>query len=112
MIRRGFWLAAGAVLGVTGYRKATRLARMITNSPAAPRALMPAGRAAEARVRQPARLRIGAAASFARDVRDGMTEYRDLHPKQLGRRLDARSTEASGDHPPAGRGGSRGRLQP
>ncbi|HTZ92839.1 MAG TPA: hypothetical protein VMB74_10630 [Streptosporangiaceae bacterium] len=30
MIRRGFWLLAGAVLGVTGYRKATRLARTLT----------------------------------------------------------------------------------
>ncbi len=30
MIRRGFWLVAGAVLGVTGYRKATRLARTLT----------------------------------------------------------------------------------
>jgi isoaspartyl peptidase/L-asparaginase-like protein (Ntn-hydrolase superfamily) len=30
MMRRGFWLAAGAVLGVTGYRRATRLARMLT----------------------------------------------------------------------------------
>ncbi len=30
MMRRGFWLAAGAVLGVTGYRKATRLARTVT----------------------------------------------------------------------------------
>ncbi len=30
MIRRGFWLFAGAVLGVTGYRKATRLARTLT----------------------------------------------------------------------------------
>ena len=30
MIRRGFWLLAGAVLGVSGYRKATRLARGLT----------------------------------------------------------------------------------
>jgi hypothetical protein len=30
MMRRGFWLAAGAVLGITGYRRATRLARTIT----------------------------------------------------------------------------------
>jgi hypothetical protein len=30
MIRRGFWLLTGAVLGVTGYRKATRLARTLT----------------------------------------------------------------------------------
>jgi hypothetical protein len=30
MIRRGFWLLAGAALGVTGYRRATRLARALT----------------------------------------------------------------------------------
>ena len=30
MIRRGFWLLAGAALGVTGYRKATRLAHTLT----------------------------------------------------------------------------------
>jgi hypothetical protein len=30
MIRRGFWLLAGAALGVTGYRKATRLVQSLT----------------------------------------------------------------------------------
>jgi hypothetical protein len=30
MIRRGFWLAAGAVLGITGYRSAARLGRALT----------------------------------------------------------------------------------
>jgi len=30
MIRRGFWLLAGAALGVTGYRRVTRLARALT----------------------------------------------------------------------------------
>ncbi len=30
MIRRGFWLVAGAILGVTGYRKVTRLAQALT----------------------------------------------------------------------------------
>jgi hypothetical protein len=30
MIRRGFWLFAGAALGVTGYRKATRLVQALT----------------------------------------------------------------------------------
>lgn len=112
MIRRGFWLAAGAVLGVTGYRKATRLARLITNPPGAPRALAPGGRAVEARPRQPLTARVGAAAGFARDVRDGMAEYRDLHPRRLGRRLDGRSTGPAGGHPSAGGGDSRGGLQP
>ena len=30
MIRRGFWLVAGAALGVTGYRKASRLTQAVT----------------------------------------------------------------------------------
>jgi hypothetical protein len=30
MIRRGFWVVTGAVLGVTGYRRVTRLASMVT----------------------------------------------------------------------------------
>jgi hypothetical protein len=30
VIRRGFWLVTGAVVGVAGYRKATRLARTLT----------------------------------------------------------------------------------
>ncbi|HUB40639.1 MAG TPA: hypothetical protein VMA72_17475 [Streptosporangiaceae bacterium] len=34
MIRRGFWLLAGAALGVTGYRKATRLVQALTGQSA------------------------------------------------------------------------------
>ena len=52
MIRRMFWLTLGAVLGVTGYRKATALAR----------ALRPAPRAS-------------GLAEFAADVREGMALY-------------------------------------
>ncbi len=66
MIRRGFWLAAGAVLGVTGYRKATRLARGLAGQSPAQRARSAAGG-------------LVSATSFARDVRDGMAEYWDLH---------------------------------
>lgn len=66
MICRGFWLAAGAVLGVTGYRKATRLARALTGQQAVRRA-------------RTARAGFVSAAGFAADVRDGMAEYWDLH---------------------------------
>ena len=52
MIRRLFWLVLGAVLGVTGYRKATAFAR----------ALRPAPRAS-------------GLAEFAADVREGMALY-------------------------------------
>jgi hypothetical protein len=123
VIRRGFWLATGAVLGVAGYRKAARLARTITASPAAPPALtMPSRavsrsrsiqpRAAHARDAVPVTHRIQAAVGFARDVRNGMAESRDLHPRQLGRRLGSRSSGPPDDRAAAGRGGSRGNIQP
>jgi hypothetical protein len=52
MIRRLFWLLLGAVLGVTGYRKATALARSLRPAP-----------------------RPSALADFAADVREGMSLY-------------------------------------
>jgi hypothetical protein len=55
MIRRLFWLVLGAVLGVTGYRRATALAR----------SLRPAPRAG--------------LAGFAADVREGMGLYMERH---------------------------------
>ncbi|HEY2507420.1 MAG TPA: hypothetical protein VGI58_12960 [Streptosporangiaceae bacterium] len=119
MIRRGFWLLAGAVLGVSGYRRARRLAgvfpiahtRALVGPSAGPQAgrlaeLAPGGRAMPgpaAVPRQPGRgnpgggnpgsrtagsggpgalARILSAAGFVRDVRDGMTEYWDLHRRE------------------------------
>ena len=103
MIRRGFWLLAGAVLGVTGYRRATRLAQALTGQsllgapaatrqrnavrlPAAPRAVQ-AGRA-EPRMalpRQPApasaaptpAARIAAAAARASAAAGFVRDVRD-----------------------------------
>jgi hypothetical protein len=142
MIRRGFWLAAGAMLGVAGYHKAARLARTITAGPAVPRVLTTAargiaarsiaarsidarameGRAMEARATEaraiqtraavPLTHRVREAACFARDVRDGMAEYRDLHRRQLSRRLGSRSSGPPDDRAPASRGGSQGSIQP
>jgi hypothetical protein len=64
MIRRLFWMIVGAVLGVSGYRKAATLAHAV--SPA------------RARARAAGRLARGARATagFARDVREGMAIYR------------------------------------
>jgi hypothetical protein len=70
MIRRGFWLVAGAALGVAGYRKVSRLARAVTGGPAAP----PASQ-------------LRNAVAFMKDVRDGMADYHELHAGQIGRRL-------------------------
>jgi len=122
MIRRGFWMVTGAVLGVTGYRRVTRLARMLTGpKPAAsmpgtgpsagPRMLAPPGRPVMARqvmarlvagrpasgLGKPSRLaRAVAAAGFVRDVRDGMAEYWDLRRGAENPVATGRTLEARG----------------
>lgn len=63
MIRRLIWLCAGAVLGVTGYRK------------------LAAKMNAAARVLRPER----EIAAFAHDVRDGMQQYRAVHDRRTPR---------------------------
>ena len=103
MIRRGFWLVAGAAIGVAGYRKATRLARTLTGQPSVARLTQGSGASVTPR---PARLGTGArsAAAFVRDVRAGMADYRAehgpaddraLHDGQIGRSLGSRSPENS-----------------
>jgi hypothetical protein len=52
MMRRLFWLVLGAVLGVTGYRKATTIGRSLRPAP-----------------------RASALGQFAADVREGMAVY-------------------------------------
>jgi hypothetical protein len=71
VIRRGFWLLLGAVVGVTGYRKAVRVAR---HPNLAARGTVRTARDAARAARETAR--------FARDVRDGMDEYMARHPRQ------------------------------
>ncbi|HUA42100.1 MAG TPA: hypothetical protein VMA32_11060 [Streptosporangiaceae bacterium] len=122
MIRRGFWLAAGAVLGITGYRKATRLARTLTGQGQQARsaAVLPTAARASIVARQtrlalPARASArpgsraasavagaAAAAGFVRDVRDGMAEYWDLHRGELDRTLGSRSDRSSSGDSPQG----------
>ena len=110
MLRRLFWLLAGAVLGVTGYRRATRLARSLRPGGAA----RPAARAVAAVLGPglaPARDGVG---PFLADVRDGMDEYLDRHAPQTGPTLDsqpaARPPLASPLVPPRG-GPQRGRSR-
>jgi hypothetical protein len=124
MIRRGFWLAAGAVLGVSGYRKVSRLARTLTGQADARTLMAPDSRAQLTRraqqttrdqvaARPAGRLalagrapkersgaatavaRAATAAGFVRDVREGMAEYRDLHRGEFDRTLGSRSDLAS-----------------
>ena len=69
MIRRLFWLLTGAGLGISCYRRVTRVLRGLTGSPA------------RSRPRQPHRL-----AGFARDVRDGMDLYAEQQRLNIERR--------------------------
>lgn len=100
MIGRFCWLVAGAVLGVTGYRRASRLVRSIRPGNLARQALpaiRPGGPAA--RFTRPAAARRAAGdrrgiAPFARDVRDGMEIYLDRHSGQPGPTLGGQQVAA------------------
>lgn len=94
MIGRLCWLVAGAVLGVTGYRRASRLVRSLR--PAAGPARRPwhaiSPGAPAARFTRPAVHRRGTGplrgiGPFVHDVRDGMDLYLDRHSGQQGRSL-------------------------
>jgi hypothetical protein len=69
VIRRGFWLTAGALAGIYGYRRACAIAHRVSA----------AGVAAET-------------VRFARDVRDGMELYRLTHSAPAGSTLGTRQT--------------------
>jgi hypothetical protein len=97
MIRRGFWLVLGAAVGVTGYRRASRLARAIVPGRGQPgQGLAGQGLAGQGLARawlgaaggrgaRGGRAAIGSgepaggAARFLRDVREGRAEYLDRH---------------------------------
>jgi hypothetical protein len=78
MIRRGFWLIAGAAGGIMGYRRATALTRQVAET-------------LGARPKQPGAVRRHWAREtlrFTRDVREGMDQYYVRHapsePPSLG----------------------------
>jgi hypothetical protein len=95
MIRRLCWLVTGALLGVAGYRRFTRLARTVTLG--GRRGDAPAGWA------QPMAL-------FARDVREGMELYADRHPRLAGRTLEVQQARAQ--RPGSARPDDRHRARP
>jgi hypothetical protein len=108
MIRRGFWVAVGAAIGVSGYRRASRLARTVF--PARPGGALvtgPAGRGRPTVITGRSLLAAAASAgrgtaqgvAFARDVREGVAEYLDRQGEQAGRTLDSqRSGQRTGTH--------------
>jgi hypothetical protein len=120
MIRRGFWLTAGAVTGIYGYRRVSaagrRLSATLTPGRLTPGRLTPASLAPEGTLelaRAGARARVtgrrarrGAIAlaresyRFTRDVREGMELYRLTHPAPAGSTLSAdRTRDANQDRP-------------
>jgi hypothetical protein len=87
MIRRLFWLVAGVLLGVTGYRRATRLVRAFAPGG-------PGSRRAATAARPHGRELMRGAAEFAHDVREGMELYTDRHPRLAGRTLEGQQARA------------------
>ena len=104
MIRRGFWLAAGAATGIYGYRRVSAVGRRLSASlnPAEPAAALTqsarSARSARNARRPDARLArrggrgaIGLAREtyrFTRDVREGMDLYMARHSAPAGSTLD------------------------
>jgi len=105
VIRRVLWLVLGAVLGVTGYRRATRLARAMVPGRGQLRHAQP-GRAGPGNRRAlGGRGQAGGAAGFVRDVREGRAEYLEQHPLLRGRTLEGQRIR---DQHPYETGGTRG----
>ena len=104
MIRRGFWLTAGAVTGVYGYRRVSALGRRLSASLNPASSLKPASGLKPASPAQ-ARLATGARRSairaaretyrFTRDVREGMELYMARHSTAAGSTLST-GREATG----------------
>jgi len=120
MIRRGFWLTAGAVTGIYGYRRVAAAGRRLSAT-LTPGRLAPEGTRertlegtlelarAGARARSTGRrARRGAIAAtretyrFTRDVREGMELYRRAHPAPAGSTLSTSQNRSANrtDHEP------------
>jgi hypothetical protein len=112
MIRRGFWLTAGAVTGIMGYRRVSAVGRRLSASlnpgtgtgssrigtGAAARAALISGSALARGGRLTGRGAVGLAAEtfrFARDVREGMELYTARHSEPAGS-----TTLGARDHEP------------
>ena len=99
MIRRGFWLTAGAVTGIMGYRRVSAVGRRVSATLSPRTTLSPkttlspgvtCGTSPGARPRLTRRGAVGMARAtfrFARDVREGMELYMARHSGPAGSTL-------------------------
>jgi hypothetical protein len=101
VIRRGFWLAAGAVTGIYGYRRVSAAGRRLSASLnlAEPAAALTRNtrQARQARQRHSALRAARETFRFTRDVREGMELYTARHSAPAGSTL---STDRSTDYEP------------
>jgi hypothetical protein len=98
VIRRGFWLAAGAATGIYGYRRVSAVGRRVSASlnPAPPAAALTQSAQSARLARQGRRTAIRAAREtyrFTRDVREGMDLY-------MARRSEPPDSTLNIDHDP------------
>jgi hypothetical protein len=86
VIRRGFWLAAGAAGGILGYRRVAALGRRVSGRLAG--GGLPGQRQHHV-LRETYR--------FTRDVREGMELYMVRHPRPAGSTLKPHHDDDEGD---------------
>jgi hypothetical protein len=92
VIRRGFWLLAGAAGGIVGYRRVSSLGRQVSETLGA-RAKKP-GAVKRHWARETIR--------FTRDVREGMDLYSVRHPRGERSSLDSdRGDRGARERPPS-----------
>ena len=106
MIRRGFWLVAGAATGIYGYRRVSAVGRRLSASlnPAPPAAALTksaqSAQSVQSAARQGRRTAIRAAREtyrFTRDVREGMDLYMARHSEPPDSTLDTNHVPRSKD---------------
>ena len=100
MIRRGFWLTAGAVSGIWGYRRVAAAGRRVSASltPGGTLKLTDARAGTRSASRRASRGAVTLAREtyrFTRDVREGMELYMARRPAPAGSTL---STDRTTDH--------------
>ena len=93
MIRRGFWLTAGAVTGIWGYRRVAATGRRLSAS------LTPGSTLSTSRqARRGAIALARETCCFTRDVREGMELYMTRHRAAAGSALSTDRTQPQAQH--------------